>query len=244
MSDGRIVSLARRTGIMVLWISLVACMLPNGGRHSAYSSGIGGYQGLQAEAKAAVVASVNPSAPAKEQLSEPEAAATLTSVQLTPAEQEAAEVEEALARMKETLFEQRDIKQLDSVEVIATGYTAGKESTGKSPGHPEYGITYSGVKVRKDDFSTIAADPRVFPMGTIMYVPGYGFGVVADTGSAIKGHKIDLYFATRKQVYEEWGKRKVRVYIVRKGEGKLTEAMLNQLNEMTKAIPVEKPMKP
>lgn len=79
--------------------------------------------------------------------------------------------------------------RLDTVEVIATGYTAGVESTGKRPGHPQYGITYSGVKVRRDQVSTIAADPRLFPIGTLLYIPGYGYGVVADTGSAIKGKR-------------------------------------------------------
>src|SRR6185312_15277556 len=87
-----------------------------------------------------------------------------------------------------------DWSQYPSKKVVATGYTAGIESTGKEPGHPLYGITYSGVKVKRDLYSTIAADPKVFPLGTILFIPGYGYGVVADTGSAIKGNIIDLYF--------------------------------------------------
>jgi 3D (Asp-Asp-Asp) domain-containing protein len=124
-----------------------------------------------------------------------------------------------------------DLLNYTAVEVIATGYYAGKESTGKGPGHPEYGITYSGVKVKRDEgaFSTIAADPKVFPIGTVLYVPGYGYGVVADTGSAIKGKKIDLYFDTKDQVFREWGKKKVTVFVVKKGEGKMTEVLWNQL---------------
>jgi len=114
--------------------------------------------------------------------------------------------------------------------VTATGYTAGIESTGKRPGHPEYGITYSGVKVRRDHVSTIAADPKILPIGTLLYVPDYGYAVVADTGSKIKGKKIDLYFETTKQVFQQWGKKKVTVHVLKKGEGKLTEAWLNELN--------------
>ena len=76
--------------------------------------------------------------------------------------------------------------------MTATGYTSGIESTGKRPGHPEYGITYSGVKAKRDLYSTIAADLRVFPLGTILFVPGYGYGVVADKGGAIKGNRLDL----------------------------------------------------
>jgi 3D (Asp-Asp-Asp) domain-containing protein len=124
-----------------------------------------------------------------------------------------------------------DLSKYTAVEVVATGYYAGAESTGKTPGHPEYGITYSGMKVKRDEFafSTIAADPKVFPIGTVLYVPGYGYGVVADTGSAIKGKKIDLYFDTKDQVFKEWGKKKVTVFIVKKGQGKITEVLWNQL---------------
>jgi len=114
--------------------------------------------------------------------------------------------------------------------VTATGYTAGIESTGKRPGHPEYGITYSGVKVRRDHVSTIAADPKILPIGTLLYVPDYGYAVVADTGAKIKGKKIDLYFETTKQVFQQWGKKKVTVHVLKKGEGKLTEAWLDELN--------------
>jgi 3D (Asp-Asp-Asp) domain-containing protein len=125
----------------------------------------------------------------------------------------------------------RDVHEdLPSVSVVATGYTANVESTGKHPGHPLYGITYSGVKVRRALYSTIAADPRVFPLGTILYIPGYGYGVVADTGSAIKGHKIDLYFETVKQVYDQWGKQKVDVKIVQWGDGDVNENDLDALN--------------
>lgn len=113
----------------------------------------------------------------------------------------------------------RQEQVIRKVKVTATGYTAGYESTGKHPSHPSYGITYSGVKVRRDKntISTIAADPKWFPLGTILYVPGYGYGVVADTGSAIKGRKIDLYFSTTKQVYKEWGKKEVDVFVIKRG---------------------------
>ncbi|MDE5415350.1 3D domain-containing protein [Alkalihalobacterium chitinilyticum] len=115
--------------------------------------------------------------------------------------------------------------------VVATGYTAGYESTGKNPGHPSYGITYSGVQVRRDLYSTIAADPNTFPIGSILYIPGYGYGVVADTGSAIKGNKIDLYYDTVAEVFDQWGKQEVEVYVVKEGNGKLSEQELTDLNE-------------
>ncbi|MED1227673.1 3D domain-containing protein [Bacillus nakamurai] len=135
------------------------------------------------------------------------------------------------------LEEAFDWKRYPSHKVTATGYTAGAESTGKSPGHPQYGITYSGVKVKRDLYSTVAADPSVFPIGTILFIPNYGYGVVADTGSKIKGSRLDLYFDTVKEVYNNWGKKTLDVYIVKKGNGTVTEKELVKLNE-TKSLQV------
>jgi 3D (Asp-Asp-Asp) domain-containing protein len=126
-----------------------------------------------------------------------------------------------------------DLTKYSAVEVVATGYSAGIESTGKNPGHPEYGVTFSGLKVVRDGkaLSTIAADPKVFPIGTVLFIPGYGYGVVADTGSAIKGKKIDLFFNTKNQVYEQWGKKTVKVFVVKEGTGKINEGIWNQLKK-------------
>ncbi|OCA87594.1 hypothetical protein A8F94_06970 [Bacillus sp. FJAT-27225] len=136
----------------------------------------------------------------------------------------------AVAGPPPTLEEAIDWSKYKKKTVIATGYTAGVESTGKDESHPAYGITYSGVKVKRDLFSTIAADPRVFPIGTVLFIPDYGYGVVADTGSAIKGHKLDLYYETVDDVYNDWGKRTLDVYIVKMGKGKLTEKELANMN--------------
>lgn len=129
-----------------------------------------------------------------------------------------------------------DFENFEKIRVLATGYTAGIESTGKDPTHPQYGITYSGVYVRRDIYSTIAADISIFPLGTILYIPDYGYGVVADTGSAIKGHKIDLYYETVDEVYEEWGKKYVDVYIIKLGNGKISDEILDQYNQVAMAM--------
>ena len=68
-----------------------------------------------------------------------------------------------------TLEEAIDWSQYPKVEVIATGYTAGYESTGKHPGHPEFGITYSGVRVKRDLYSTVAADLIFFNRHDFVY---------------------------------------------------------------------------
>jgi 3D (Asp-Asp-Asp) domain-containing protein len=130
-----------------------------------------------------------------------------------------------------TKLEDLDWSQYPTKKVIATGYTAGYESTGKNPDHPSYGITYSGVKVKRDLYSTIAADLTVFPIGSILFIPGYGYGVVADKGGAIKGNKLDLFYETVEEVYDNWGKKALDVYVVEYGDGRLTEEELLSLNE-------------
>ncbi|WP_430784583.1 3D domain-containing protein [Virgibacillus flavescens] len=128
------------------------------------------------------------------------------------------------------IAEAMNIQQYPSTTLLATGYTAGVESTGKTPEDPMYGVTFSGVKVKRDLYSTIAADLNVYPIGTIMWIPDYGFGVVADKGSAINGHKIDLYYHTVEDVYEQWGKKEVKVHIIEMGDGSITEDELKKLN--------------
>jgi 3D (Asp-Asp-Asp) domain-containing protein len=92
----------------------------------------------------------------------------------------------------------------------ATAYTAGYESTGKNPEDPEYGITKSGLKV---DIGTVAVDPTVIPLGTVLWVEGYGYAVAMDTGSDIKGNRIDVFFHDLSTA-KEWGRKKVRVKII------------------------------
>lgn len=138
---------------------------------------------------------------------------------------------QSLSKKPLTLEEAIDWTQYPAKKVIATGYTAGYESTGKGPDHPLYGVTYSGVRVKRDLYSTIAADLNIFPIGTILFIPGYGYGVVADKGGAIKGNKLDLYYETVEDVYNQWGKKTIDVYVIKMGNGKLTEEELLALNE-------------
>jgi 3D (Asp-Asp-Asp) domain-containing protein len=59
----------------------------------------------------------------------------------------------------------------------------------------------------------VAVDPKVIPLGTELYVEGYGYARAVDTGGLIKGNRIDVFLETAKECYE-WGKRKVKVYIL------------------------------
>lgn len=81
---------------------------------------------------------------------------------------------------------------------------------GPNKGKPkQVGITASGTRAQP---GTIAADTRLYPFGTVMQVPGYGYGVVEDRGSAIQGRRIDLYFTSHRAA-QRWGRQKLRVRI-------------------------------
>lgn len=72
------------------------------------------------------------------------------------------------------------------------------------------GITATGVMARR---GIIAVDPRVIPLGTRLFVPGYGFGLAADTGGAIQGNIIDLCMEDYGEAMR-FGRRNVKVYIL------------------------------
>ncbi|MDI6856782.1 MAG: ubiquitin-like domain-containing protein [Dehalococcoidia bacterium] len=93
------------------------------------------------------------------------------------------------------------------MRVYATWYNPA--SAGKPRSSPGYGITSTGVPVT---IGVVAVDPTVIPYGTRMYIPGYGFGVAADCGGAIKGNIIDLGFPDG--VTPNWTSRWVDIYIL------------------------------
>ena len=71
------------------------------------------------------------------------------------------------------------------------------------------GITSSGTMARP---GTIAADTSIYPYGTVMHIPGYGYGRVEDTGGAVKGQHIDLYRPNH-WFARHWGVRTKRVRV-------------------------------
>jgi len=103
-----------------------------------------------------------------------------------------------------------------AITMQATGYDLSYQSTGKSPGDKYYGITASGMRAR---VGVVAIDPRVIPYGTKLYIKSldgtkdYGFAIAGDTGGAIKGNRIDLFFNSRREALR-FGRRNVKVYIL------------------------------
>ncbi|PIU91881.1 MAG: hypothetical protein COS65_20660 [Armatimonadetes bacterium CG06_land_8_20_14_3_00_66_21] len=88
----------------------------------------------------------------------------------------------------------------------ATGYSPGPQSCGKYAN----GRTATGLRAQ---YGVVAVDPRIIPFGTRLFVEGYGYAIAADTGSAIKGKKIDLCHATH-QTALAVGRRKAKVYLL------------------------------
>ena len=84
---------------------------------------------------------------------------------------------------------------------------AGRTLTVSATGYSLKGRTSTGVSV---GYGVVAVDPGVIPLGTKMTIPGYGEGVAADTGGAVVGARIDLWFPTRAEALA-WGTRTVSI---------------------------------
>ena len=92
------------------------------------------------------------------------------------------------------------------IRALATSYTAA--TSGKSPDHPQYGITRLGWEMRG---GIVAVDPQVINLETGMYVPGYGIGVAGDTGGKVRGRHVDLgYEENELKLWYKW----VDVYLL------------------------------
>jgi len=83
-----------------------------------------------------------------------------------------------------------------TVEATAYTYTGNRTATGLNP---RVGL--------------IAVDPKVIPLGSRVYVDGYGYAIAADTGGAIRGNKVDVFFPTLRECLD-WGRRPVRLYLL------------------------------
>lgn len=97
-----------------------------------------------------------------------------------------------------------------TITMNASAYDLSYASTGKRPGDRGYGITASGMKARH---GVVAVDPRVIPLGTKLYIEGYGNAIAGDTGGAIKGNRIDLFYNSRSAALN-FGRRQVKVTIL------------------------------
>lgn len=93
-----------------------------------------------------------------------------------------------------------------TLDMVATGYDNSYECN-----YPYYGgLSYTGQPLAR---GIVATDPNVIPMGTRLYIEGYGEAIAADQGNAIKGNRVDLYFDSRWEAMN-WGMKTVTVTIL------------------------------
>ncbi|RKQ33421.1 3D domain-containing protein [Oceanobacillus halophilus] len=114
----------------------------------------------------------------------------------------------------ETKNENKEVKTTSSNEepegkkmtVKSTAYTASCDGCS--------GVTYTGVDLNKNpDAKVIAVDPKVIPLGSEVYVEGYGYATAADIGSAIKGKRIDVFIPELSDA-KDWGTRDLEITIL------------------------------
>lgn len=128
--------------------------------------------------------------------------------------------------VEKNIISQKAIKEPQSELVVkGSGYVVasrsgnivGKKSlTVQATAYSGDGITATGRKpvYNPGGLSTIAVDPRVIPLGSKVYVEGYGYAIAADTGGAIKGNIIDVYLNSA-SACRAWGRKHgVKVLIV------------------------------
>lgn len=91
-----------------------------------------------------------------------------------------------------------DIRYSEAIDMLSTAYTYTGYNT-SSGVEPYYGV--------------VAVDPSNIPLGTRLYVEGYGYATALDRGSSITGNRIDLFFESREEALS-WGLRRVEVYVL------------------------------
>ena len=99
----------------------------------------------------------------------------------------------------------RGTERSRTIRMLATGYCPCPICTGSGNG-----ITAIGLKAKR---GIVAVDPSVIPMGSRLYVSGYGEAIAGDVGGKIKKNRIDLCFNTHQEALQ-WGKRWVTVEIL------------------------------
>jgi resuscitation-promoting factor RpfB len=107
----------------------------------------------------------------------------------------------------------------ESKNLVALSASGGKEFTMTASAFTAYcngcsGNTATGINLKANpNMKLIAVDPSVIPLGTRVWVEGYGEAIAGDTGGHIKGNRIDVHVPTKADAYK-WGVRKVKVIIL------------------------------
>ena len=125
-----------------------------------------------------------------------------------------------LEKQKSKEVEESNSQSLDGTEYIAS--TTNAEISNYKAAYTMVSTAYAGDTITctgttpvrdPNGISTIAVDPSIIPLGSKVYIPGYGMAIAADTGGAIKGNKIDLFLNSENDCIN-WGVQTVSLYII------------------------------
>ena len=142
---------------------------------------------------------------AKEKAAAEKAAAAKVAAEKAAAEKAAAE-EAAAAETTASSASSSTSTGGQTLYMEATAYSCNEGYIGGGS------ITATGQNLQSNPMA-IAVDPSVIPLGTRLYVEGYGEAIASDTGGAIQGNRIDVHFSSVSQC-ESWGRRTVKVTIL------------------------------
>lgn len=96
-------------------------------------------------------------------------------------------------------------KRYKEITVKATAYTASCKGCS--------GITSTGINLKKNpNAKVISVDPKLIPLGSKVYVPGYGEAIAGDKGSAMGGNKIDVFIPDRNKALQ-WGTKTIKIKV-------------------------------
>lgn len=127
--------------------------------------------------------------------------------------------EEAAARAKQLAAQKvataNNTRNTLNVSLFGGPAPVGKTISVVATAYSDNGCTSTGPHTSRNPggYSTIAVDPRVIPLNSKVYVQGYGYAIAADTGGAIIGNRIDVFFPSDAEC-ESWGVRTVSVTII------------------------------
>lgn len=126
----------------------------------------------------------------------------LTGAKAAPAKKPAVK---AAAAKKPVAKPAASTRRYKEITVKATAYTATCKGCS--------GITATGINLKKNpNAKVISVDPKLIPLGTKVYVPGYGEAIAGDRGSAMRGNKIDVFIPDRKKALQ-WGTKTVKIKV-------------------------------
>ncbi|MEK4572690.1 cell wall-binding protein EntB [Bacillus sp. FSL E2-8868] len=165
------------------------------------------------EARAQEIAKAKEEAQARE-IEKAKEEAKVQEIAKAKEEAQAREIEKAKAKeATKTQEVSKNNKQSAKREltVVATAYTADPSENGTYGGRV---LTAMGHDLTANpNMRIIAVDPKVIPLGSKVWVEGYGEAIAGDTGSAIKGNRIDVLMGSKSKAMN-WGRQTVKVKVL------------------------------